>query len=90
MERIRTNEKQSIKSGIGILPSINDLREKEFRGESLTSDERVALCNYDKFRIAELNKQSNDNAFHKRYRELQVMANLGDYREFLKEKYSEI
>jgi hypothetical protein len=26
-------------------------------------------------------------AFHKRYQELQVMANLGDFTEFLKEKY---
>ncbi|MCE3279219.1 MAG: hypothetical protein K0S44_1410 [Bacteroidetes bacterium] len=34
-----------------------------------------------------LNAQTDDMAFHKRYQELQVMANLGDYQEFLKEKY---
>lgn len=68
--------------------TINDLREKEYSGKSLTKQERIALANYDKFRISELNKQQDDLSFHKRYRELQVMANLGNYEEFLKDKYS--
>lgn len=70
--------------------TINDLREKEFSGKSINPQERLALSNFDKFRILELNKQTDDISFHKRYRELQVMANLGNYEEFLKEKYSNL
>lgn len=75
------------KSGIGGTPSINDIREKEFNGEPLTQKEKQALVNFDRFRLDVLNAQTDDMAFHKRYQELQVMANLGDYTEFLKEKY---
>ncbi|MEW6467959.1 MAG: hypothetical protein AB1458_03495 [Bacteroidota bacterium] len=70
--------------------SINDLREREFNGKSLSEQEKTALANFDRFRIAELNKQPDDLSFHRRYRELQVMANLGNYEEFLKEKYNTI
>lgn len=70
--------------------TINDLREKEFNGKGVTPEQKKALANFDKFRIAELNKQPDDISFHKRYRELQVMANLGNYEEFLKEKYSSL
>ena len=75
------------KSDIGGVPSINDLREREFSGEPLTLKEKQALVNFDRFRLDVLNAQTDDMAFHKRYQELQVMANLGDYTEFLKEKY---
>jgi hypothetical protein len=75
------------KADIGGAVSINDLREKELSGELLTLKETQALANFDRYRIAELKKQPNDMAFHERYRQLQVMANLGDYEEFLKEKY---
>jgi hypothetical protein len=68
-------------------PSINDLKEKMFKGEPLSQKEKQALINFDQYRIRELNAQIDDMAFHKRYRELQIMSNLGDYQEFLKEKY---
>ncbi len=76
------------KEVIGNIPSINDLREKEVNGKLLSETETRALSNFDRFRITELNAQVNDVSFHKRYEELHVMANLGDYEEFLKEKYS--
>ena len=75
------------KADIGGTPSINDLREKEFNGEPLAAKEKQALINFDRFRLDVLNAQTDDMAFHKRYQELQVMSNLGDYTEFLKEKY---
>jgi hypothetical protein len=75
------------KAEIGGTPSINDLREREFNGDPLTQKEKQALINFDRFRINVLNAQTDDMAFHKRYQELQVMANLGDFTEFLKEKY---
>ncbi len=79
--------KYNAKTEIGGAPSINDLRESEFSNEPLTAKEKQALVNFDRYRINELNSQPDDMAFHKRYRELQVMANMYDYEEFLKEKY---
>ena len=84
------NTASNSKSFIGGPVSINDLREKEFNGQSLSQEEKQALVNFDKYRIIELNKQNSDHEFHKRYRELQVMANLGNYTEFLNDKYSRI
>ncbi|MCB0402999.1 MAG: hypothetical protein KDD41_13005 [Flavobacteriales bacterium] len=67
--------------------SINDLRDKEFGELDLTPNERLALKNFDRFRITELNKQQSESAFHAKYLQLQVMANLTPYEEFLKEDY---
>ncbi|MBI3511829.1 MAG: hypothetical protein HY064_14300 [Bacteroidetes bacterium] len=76
-------KKYFAKSDIGGTISINDLRDREFSGETLSTEERKALHNYDRFRIEELNSQVNDMAFHERYRQLQVMANLADWKDFL-------
>src|ERR1041385_2091661 len=65
--------------------SINDIRDKEFSGEKLSSEERFALSNFDKYRIKVLNSQDNEAAFHEAYRKIQVIANLGDWRDFLNE-----
>jgi hypothetical protein len=80
--------RQSLKAELTGIVSINDLRYKEFNNIELNSTEALALRNFDKFRISELNKIKNDEEFHIRDRELQVMANLGDYMEFLKTDYS--
>ncbi|HTA63589.1 MAG TPA: hypothetical protein VK835_14085 [Bacteroidia bacterium] len=76
------------KKTIGGEASINDLRDKEFSGVFMTAEEKRALHNYDNYRISLLNAQENDEAFHKAYRQLQVIANLGDWKEFLKADYS--
>ena len=55
----------------------------------LTSDESTALSNYDKYRIHVLNAQMDEQLFHFKYRQLQVIANLSDWREFLQEDFSE-
>ncbi|MBI2270073.1 MAG: hypothetical protein HYU69_06890 [Bacteroidetes bacterium] len=85
-----TGTRQSLKAELTGIVSINDLRYKEFNNIELSSSEALALRNFDKFRISELNKITSDEEFHIRYRELQVMANLGDYKEFLKEEYSNL
>ena len=85
--RTKTLNSYFAKSDVGETPSINDIREKEFNGEPLPAKEKQALINFDRFRLDVLNAQTDDMAFHKRYQELQVMANLGNYTEFLKEKY---
>lgn len=67
--------------------SINDLREKDYSNINLLPNERLAIKNYDRFRIAELNKQTSESNFHQKYMQLQVMANLSPFEEFLKETY---
>lgn len=67
--------------------TISDLRDKEFRNETLTQEEIQAVQNFDRFRLSELNKITDDFEFNARYCELQIMANLADYKEFLKEEY---
>lgn len=78
------------KKEIGGEVSVNDLRDREFSGEKLSAEEKTALANYDAYRISVLNAQENDEDFHAAYRQLQVIANLGDWREFLKEQYSNL
>ncbi len=78
------------KKSIGGEVSINDLRDKEFSGVPLSFDEKRALKNYDNYRIKLLNaQQDNEPAFHNIYRQLQVIANLGDWHEFLKAEYEQ-
>lgn len=76
------------KEDIGGAESINDLRDKEFSGKLLTAEEKYALANFDKYRLNILNSQENDEQFHLNYRQIQVISNLGDWREFLKDEYS--
>ncbi len=71
------------KSDIGGVLSINDIRDREFDGELLSTDELTALKNFDRYRIETLNGINDDKEFHERYRQLQVMANLGDWKDFL-------
>lgn len=66
--------------------SINDLRELD-NNNNLTTDQRVALKNFERYRASELNKQRSEIEFNKKYKQLQVMSNLYSYEEFLKEIY---
>ena len=75
------------KPGIKDFSSINDLREKDYKNVALLPNERLAIKNFDRYRIAELNKQTSENKFHNKYMQLQVMANLSPFEEFLKEDY---
>lgn len=75
------------KTLIGGTASINDLRDVEYKGEELSPQERLALKNFDRYRIFTLNKQRSEREFHQAYTKMQVMANLTPYVEFLKEDY---
>jgi hypothetical protein len=81
---------QYAKSSIGGTISINDLADREFSGKKLTEAEKAALGNFEKYRLAKLNAVTDDMAFHELYRQLQVLANLADYKEFLKDQYSSL
>ncbi len=83
-----THQSFFTKQDIGGGESINDLRDKEFSGKYLSAEEKYALANYDKYRLSVLNAQTNEEQFHLHYRQLQIIANLGDWKEFLKETYS--
>lgn len=76
------------KSAKSLATSINDLRDKEFSGQKLSSEEKFALSNFDKYRIRVLNSQKNEEAFHEAYRKIQVIANLGDWHDFLNDVHS--
>ena len=67
--------------------TINDVRDKEFRNEILSEEEAQALLNFDRYRLSELSKIKNDLEFNARYCQLQILANIADYKEFLKEEY---
>ena len=73
--------------GIKSYKSINDLRELEYNNVTLDTNQRVAIKNFDRYRISELNNQVSEDKFHNKYMQLQVMANLSPYEEFLKEDY---
>lgn len=76
------------KKTTGLVVSINDLRDREFSGVKLTREEKAALANFDTYRINVLNAQTDEQKFHYKYRQIQVIANLSDWREFLKEEFS--
>jgi hypothetical protein len=76
-------KKYFTKSDIGGTVSINDLRDREFNGDALSAEEKSALANFDRYRIDILNAQKTDMDFHENYRQLQVMANLADWKDFL-------
>jgi hypothetical protein len=75
-----------LKDGTALGVSINDLREREFSGQKLSFDEKRALENFDKYRIQVLSGEHDDEKFHYKYRQLQVIANLGEWTDFLGEE----
>jgi hypothetical protein len=68
--------------------TINDIRDKEYKGEALTEEENSAIRNFEVYRLRVLNEQTNDEDFHKKYQQLQVISNLGSYTEFLRGKFA--
>lgn len=66
-----------------LLISINDIKDKYFEGEELSVEETLAMKNYDKYRLEYLNGSQDEADFDNRYFQLQVMANLHPYTEFL-------
>lgn len=86
---IENNKQQAsvLKSRYLNFVSINDLREKELDGASLNEKELIALHNFDKYRIAELSKIKNEQAYHKRFSQLRIMAQLVPFEDFFGDKY---
>ena len=81
-----SNNKLDLEKLDGLI-SINDIRDLDYNNQDLSTQQRLALKNFDRYRISELNRQSSEDGFHRKYMQLQVMANLTPYVEFLKEDY---
>lgn len=74
----------TLKLNLNGLPiSINDIRDKYFENTPLSEQEKLALNNFDKFRMDYLNSAPNEEVFEKRYLEIQAKANLSAYTDFL-------
>ena len=67
--------------------TINDLRNLGIDNPNLSPQQRLALKNFDRYRSVELNKTLSEADFQKKYAQIQVIANLSPFQEFLKEKY---
>ena len=89
MEKQNSNNIKSLlkQNSLKNFVSINDLRDKEYNNTLLSHDERIALKNYDRYRVKCLSQKKTEKEFHNTYQQLQVMANLSSYQEFLKEEY---
>lgn len=83
----KNNQFDYKKNLMGEMVTINDLKEKEFNQEELTPQQRLALKNFDRYRITQLNAQKSEVAFQKKYFQLQVASKLTSYEEFLKEEF---
>ena len=67
--------------------TINDLKEHEFGESDITPQQRLAIRNFDRFRFNTLTNAKSEDKFHEDFQRLQVMANLNNYEEFLKDEY---
>lgn len=63
--------------------SVNDLNDKLYEGENLSSEELCAISNFEKFRLSKLNAVESDDEFKLAYHKIQVMANVSPYVIFL-------
>jgi hypothetical protein len=75
--------RSGLRSRLNLPVSIDDLRDKEFAGKSLTKEEKRALENFDQFRVEYLEKAEDDEDFQRRYFQLRSWANLNSYEDFL-------
>jgi len=70
----------------GLPVSINDVRDKYFENVRLSEQEKIALKNFDRYRMEYLNSAPNEEVFEKRYLEIQAKANLSAFTDFLNEE----
>ncbi len=68
--------------------SIFDLKENDFSGVELQPEQKIAIDRFDPYRLWFLNQAGSEEEFHKRFHQLQAMANLSAWSEFLNEKYT--
>lgn len=70
-----------------LVESIGDLKDKLASGTALSYEQKTAIKNYERYKANILNAEMDESQFQNKYKQMQVIANLGDWREFLKEDY---
>lgn len=75
------------KATIGGSVSIKDLKNRERNRQPLTFKQIMALRNFEKYKTEELKKAKTPDDFDASYRRIQVVANMGNYEDFLQKKY---
>lgn len=68
--------------------TINDLKEIEYEDSTINPQQRLAIRNFDRYRYKILTSVKSENEFHEEFQRLQVLANLSNYEEFLKDDFS--
>ena len=86
LEALEKTQKTFSGSSVDEIVSINDLRDKSER-TILGEQEKIALTNYENYRIKKLNESATEEDFHEMYKLLQVLANMSPFEEFLSPKY---
>jgi hypothetical protein len=70
-----------------LVESIGDLKDKLASGQRLSYEEKTAIKNYERYKASVLNAEEDESRFQNKFKQMQVIANLGDWHEFLKEEY---
>lgn len=63
--------------------SINDIKDRYFDGLSISEEERIAMDNYDHYRLSSLEAVKGKADFKSIYSNIQALANISSYRYFL-------
>jgi len=75
------------KNELSLTESIGDLKNKLASGVRLSVEEKTAVSNFERYKANVLNSVKDEKLFDNKFKQLQVIATLGDWREFLKETY---
>lgn len=63
--------------------SISDIQDRYFDGKPLSDGEKLALKNFNSYRLNYLESAEGEKDFEQRYFEVQIKANLSSYTDFL-------
>lgn len=69
------------------LLTINELKEIESSSSDLTPQQRLAIKNFDRYRFNILTSIKSEELFQREFQRLQVLSNLSNYEDFLKDEY---
>lgn len=86
-DKFKTKIQKLLAQSISDIISINDLQDRYFNAEQLSLEELRALRNYERYRMKMLLESKNQKKFDRNFTRLQVLSNIADYTEFLKERY---
>lgn len=74
-------------SSVYNLTTINALKQKRNSGEKLSSNQQKALNIFEVYRDQVLSEAESEEDYEQKFKEMNTLANLTSFEEFLKEKY---